>query len=237
MSVHEVRLVKKETVAKDTMAFFFEKPNGFKFKPGQYCDFILINPSETDSEGNVRSFTLASAPFENTLRIATRMRDTAFKRVLKDMEIGSVIKLDGPNGKLTLKQGSQPAIFITGGIGVTPVRSIVSQATHDKLNQQMYLFYSNKTVDSAVFLNDFFEYTKKNDCFHFIPTITGPIEKLGGAEIGRVNSDMIERYITDSTKPNYYVTGPKSMVVSIRKMLIESGINKHSILIEEFLGY
>jgi ferredoxin-NADP reductase len=89
----------------------------------------LINPSETDAEGNTRGFSLASAPYEDDLMLATRMRDTAFKRVLKTMALGAELTLDAPYGSFTLHNNAAiPAVFVTGGIGVTPVRSIVLQA-------------------------------------------------------------------------------------------------------------
>ena len=76
------KLLNRVEVAQDTMAFHFEKPAGFDFKPGQSADLTLMNPPETDSEGNTRTFSIASAPFEDHLMFATRMRDTAFKRSL-----------------------------------------------------------------------------------------------------------------------------------------------------------
>ena len=78
------KLKDRKEVAEGTMAFRFEKPSGWTFKAGQYLDMTLLDPSETDSEGNVRSFSIASAPHEETLMVATRMRDTAFKRVSED---------------------------------------------------------------------------------------------------------------------------------------------------------
>jgi ferredoxin-NADP reductase len=79
------------------MAFYFERPAGFHFVAGQSMDFTLINPPEADDEGNTRSFSIASAPYEEDLMIATRMRDTAFKRVLKNLAIGSEIQIEGPS--------------------------------------------------------------------------------------------------------------------------------------------
>lgn len=85
MPICKVKLKAREEIAAGTMAFHFEKPEGFVYKAGQFADYTLINPSETDAEGNTRGFSLASAPYEDDLMSATRMRDTAFKRVLKTM--------------------------------------------------------------------------------------------------------------------------------------------------------
>jgi ferredoxin-NADP reductase len=96
------KLKNREEVAEETIAFQFEKPSGWTFKAGQYLDMTLLDPPETDSEGNVRSFSIASGPHEETLLVATRMRDTAFKRVLRTMPLGTAVKVDGPSGDLTL---------------------------------------------------------------------------------------------------------------------------------------
>src|SRR6516164_9381603 len=114
------------------MAFQFEKAAGFDFTTGQSVDLTLLNPPETDSEGNIRTFSIASAPFEDQLMFATRMRDTAFKQSLKKMPFGTVVKMDSAMGSFTLhKNSAKPAVFLAGGIGVTPFSSIVRQADHD----------------------------------------------------------------------------------------------------------
>src|ERR1017187_7240778 len=87
------KLVSRQEVAERTIAFRFEKPTNWTFKAGQCLDMTLLDPSETDAEGNTRTFSIASAPHEETLMVATRMRDTAFKRVLKTMPLGSAVKI------------------------------------------------------------------------------------------------------------------------------------------------
>src|SRR5690242_20796310 len=112
-------------VAEATTAFYFEKPPGFEFKPGQSTDLTLVDPPETDSEGNVRTFSIASAPFEDHLMFATRMRDTAFKRSLKTVPLGTLVKMEPAMGSFTLhKNSAKPAVLLTGGIGITPFFSI-----------------------------------------------------------------------------------------------------------------
>jgi ferredoxin-NADP reductase len=94
MARYVSKLLNRVEVAQDTMAFHFEKPMGFDFKPGQSVDLTLMNPPETDPEGNTRTFSIASAPFENQLVFAPRMRDTAFKRSLKNIALGTAVKMD-----------------------------------------------------------------------------------------------------------------------------------------------
>ena len=118
---YESKLLSRVEVAEGTMAFHFEKPSQFDFKPGQSADVTLSSPPETDSEGNTRTFSIASSPFENHLMFATRMRDTAFKRSLKKVPLGTEVKIDSAMGSFTLhKNPARPAVFLAGGIGITP---------------------------------------------------------------------------------------------------------------------
>src|SRR6476661_5329338 len=119
-----IKLLSAREIANGTRSFEFEKPQGYTFKAGQATDWTLIDPVETDDEGNGRSFSLACAPAEPVLRLATRMRDTAFKRILGKMQPGYTISIDDPWGDFTLDaDDSKEAVFLCGGIGVTPFLS------------------------------------------------------------------------------------------------------------------
>jgi len=109
------KLLSRYEVAERTTAFRFEKPSNWTFKSGQYLDMTLPDPSEMDAEGNVRSFSIASAPHEDTLMVATRMRDTAFKRVLNTMPLSSAVKIEGPSGSLTLHNNVKRTGGVSGG--------------------------------------------------------------------------------------------------------------------------
>src|ERR1035441_10993024 len=95
------KLAYRQEIAEGTMAFHFEKPPGWTCEAGQAIDITLLAPSETDAEGNTRTFTIASAPYEKSVIMATRMRDTAFKRMLKVMPVGTAVQMEGPAGDLT----------------------------------------------------------------------------------------------------------------------------------------
>jgi ferredoxin-NADP reductase len=238
--IYKTILRRKEEIADGTMAFHFEKPGGFEFKAGQFGDFTLINPIETDAEGNTRGFSFASAPYEDTLMFATRMRDTAFKRTLKTMEVGTEVSMDAPYGSFTLHNNSRiPAVFLTGGIGVTPVRSIVQQAAHDNPPHKIFLFDSNRKPEDAAFLNALMGAEVKNPNYTFVGTMT-EMEKSGrkwNGETGYITKAMLEKYVGDLKLPIYYLAGPASMVTAIRKTLNESGIDDDNIKTEEFSGY
>lgn len=236
----QVALQKKESVAEGTMAFYFEKPPGASFRAGQHLNMTLIDPPETDAEGNGRSFSLASAPSEPYLEIATRMRDTAFKRVLKKMEIGSSVLIAPPHGSFTLHSDpSKPAVFLIGGIGITPVLSIIRDATEHNLPHKLVLFYSNRRPEDTAFLEELRALAEKNQNFTFVPTMTDTEKSalLWTGERGMISREMLAKYIPDFAAPIYYLSGPPGMVVAMRKMLADAGVNDDNIRTEEFSGY
>lgn len=172
--------------------------------------------------------------------MATRMRDTAFKRVLKTMKPGTELTLDAPYGSFTLHNNeSIPAVFLTGGIGVTPVRSIVLQAIHDNVPHQILVFYSNSRPEDAAFLDELMKSHATNPNYTFVGTMT-QMEKSSRewhGESGFISKAMLLKYIVDLTLPIYYIDGPPAMVTAMRKLLSEAGIDDDNILTEEFSGY
>jgi ferredoxin-NADP reductase len=234
------KLMDRKEVAEGTMSFRFEKPSGWIFKAGQYLDMTLLDPSETDSEGNVRSFSIASAPHEETLMVATRMRDTAFKRVLRTMPIGTPVRIEGPSGDLILQNDStRAAVFLAGGIGITPFRSIVHWAAKEKLPQRVFLFYSNRRPEDAAFLADLQSLEKDSPKYKLIASMT-EMEKSHqpwNGETGLINQEMLGRHLKGAASPIYYIAGPPAMVKGLQEMLRKARIKDDDIRVEEFAGY
>jgi ferredoxin-NADP reductase len=240
VATYKIKLKRRSEVASGTMAFHFEKPGGFTFEPGQCGDFTLINPPQNDAEGNKRSFSLASAPYEEDLFITTRMRDTAFKRSLKLIDLGTELGLEAPWGELTLHDDARiPAVFLTGGIGITPVRSIVLQATHDRLAHPIFAFYSNRTPNDAAFLDELTAAQESNPNFTLIATMTevesSKTEWRG--ETGYITEAMLKKHLPDLKRPIYYLSGPPEMVAAMQKLLKTAGVEESNIRAEEFSGY
>ena len=172
-SVYTAPLTSRHEIAESTMAFRFAKPADFQFRAGQSVDITLLNPPETDAEGNTRAFSIASAPFDGELMIATRMRDTAFKRVLRKANLPLKVKIEGPSGSFVLhRKAEKSAVFLAVGIGITPFLSIIREATHERASHQLYFFYSNRRPEDTAFLDLLSEAAKQNPKFHLIVTMT-----------------------------------------------------------------
>ncbi len=240
MPKYETTLTARETVAEGTMAFHFAKPAGFKFEAGQSMNVSLIDPPETDGKGNSRSFSLVSAPYETELVIATRMRDTAFKRVLKSMPAGGRVSLRGPAGKFTLDGAdARPAVFLAGGVGITPFVSMSRQAAHDRLARDIWLFYSNRRPEDAAFLDELAALPRRNPRYRFVGTMVemAKSSRPWTGETGFLDRAMLERHLKDLSASVYYTAGPPGLVEAMQKMLADAGVEDEAIRTDEFFGY
>jgi ferredoxin-NADP reductase len=234
------KLKNRQIVAENTTAFFFEKPAGFEFKAGQSLDLTLINPVRTDEKGNTRPFSIASAPGDADLMIATRMRDSAFKNVLAGAPFGLDVKIDGPFGDFTLhKNAGKPALFFAGGIGITPFFSIAADAARNRLPHQIYLFYSNRRPEDSPFLDALQRLAAENANFHLIATMTDMAKssRPWSGETGFIDDEMVRKHVADPSSGISYLAGPPAMVAAMRQMLVAAGADEDNIRTEEFSGY
>jgi ferredoxin-NADP reductase len=240
MADQKSKLIRREEVAEGTIAFHFEKPSGFAFKAGQSADLTLIDPPDTDAEGNTRTFSIASPPFENELVFTTRMRDTAFKRSLKNVPLATEVKIGSAAGSFTLhKNPAKPAVFLAGGIGITPFFSMVRQADHDRLPHKLYLFYANRRPEDAAFLGSLQTLETTNPNFRLICTMTemSKSKKEWKGETVLIDKEMLSRHLAVLQGPIYYIAGPPPMVAAMRQTLVSAGIEEDDIRAEDFAGY
>jgi ferredoxin-NADP reductase len=240
MASQTSKLIRREEVAEGTMAFYFEKPSGFNLKAGQSADVTLNAPPETDAEGNTRTFFIASSPFENKVMFTTRMRDTAFKRSLKNAALATEVKIGSAAGSFTLHRNqAKPAVFLAGGIGITPFLSIVRQADHDRLPHKLYLLYSNRRPEDAAFLDTLQALETTNPNFRLICTMTemSKSKEEWNGETVLIDKEMLCRHLAGLQGPIYYIAGPPPMVTAMRQTLLSAGIEEDDVRAEEFAGY
>ena len=220
MAEYEMTLVDRQRIARDTMAFWFDT-NGvtFGFRAGQHADFVLTH-SCIECEGDKsRTFSLASSPHDKRpVMIAMRMRKTAFKSALKSA-------------------AHRPAVFLAGGIGIAPIRSILQQATQERLPHKLYLFYSNREADDAAFIEELESLAAQNQNFTFVPTVTGHRTIAWPYEKGHINREMLTRYLFGLKGPIYYIAGPSGMVSAMTDLLNASGVSEDDMRTEEFGDY
>lgn len=222
------------------MAFRFAKPADWSYRAGQYVDITLRDPLETDAEGNTRGFSISSAPREDVIMITTRLRDTAFKRVLQQLPLGTRVKIEGPFGDLRLHHADRPAVLLAGGIGITPFRSILVETIGGgSLPYRVVLFHANRRPEDASFADEFRALARTDPNLTFVPTMTamaGSTQPWGG-EQGHIDAAMLRRHLAGVAHPIHYIAGPPGMVQALRTMLVGSGVDEDDIRTEEFTGY
>lgn len=237
MPIYTLTLLNKQEIAPNVQVFTFEKPAGFTFKPGQYGGFTLLNPSETDAGSITRRFSLLNAPEDDYLSFATRIQTSAYKKVLNNLTAGDPIKFAGPAGNFVLHEdAATPAIFIAGGIGVTPFYSMLKSSAAAASTRQFTLFYGNRSTSSAILLNELDNFKNSLPHFQLIPVLTQAESDWQG-ETGYITHTLLKKYLPDINTPIYYVCGSPAMVIAIRELLAEMGIAEDHIKVEDFPGY
>lgn len=238
MPIHKLKLIDRQEVARGTIVFIFEKPEGLTFTPGQYAGFTLINPTETDAAGITRRFSLLHTPDENYISFATRIQSSAYKRVLNSLPTGSEIKFAGPTGNFVLHDDlSVPAVFIAGGIGITPFYCMIKHATRHNIARDMILFYGNNTPTDAAFISELQEMQQQNPRFKMVATMANVNGGDWNGETGFITHTMIKKHISDINAPMYYICGSPAMVTTLQETLAEMGIDEDRIKVEDFPGY
>jgi len=237
----EVKLVKKEEVAFDTLAFSFSRPPDFSYEPGQHIEVMLIDPVETDELGNKRDFSLASAPYEQELLVVARIRESAFKRTLSQLSEGTPVMIAGPLGSSFRlhTDTTRPAVFIAGGIGIAAFLGMVKHVLHEKLPYKMVLLYSNRRPEDTAYLSYLQDLASAYVQFKCMLTMTRMKQSTApwsGAE-GYISKEMILSNIENEHTAVFYIAGPPAMVQSIDSLLLSMGIPRENIRTEEFEGY
>ena len=237
---YQMTLVDRQRIARGTMTFWFDT-NGsdFDFRAGQHADFAFLHPSVGDESDNLRTFSLANSPHDKGLvMIAMRMRETGFKTGLMSAALGTKFRVSRPRGSFTLhKDFARPAVFLAGGIGITPVRSILDWAVQERMPHKLYLFYSNREAVDAAFLEELEALTMQNPRFTLIPTITRLTYSAWRYEVGHINPQLLSRYLTGLNRPVFYIAGPSGMVTAMTDLLRSLDVSDDDVRTEEFGDY
>lgn len=238
----KLKLIEKRKEAQGTKSFFFEPQKDFDYLPGQYFYITVPKLKYKDSRGATRHFTLSSSPTEEKIiRITTRVRkDSGYKQTLDELKIGTEIEGEGPEGTFVLDEKEKgPHVFIAGGIGITPFRSMIKYAIDKNTSTEIHLIYSNSLPEQITFRKELENWAKKSDNIKIDMTVTKPEEskeKWNGLA-GRIDEKMIKSQIPNLKSQTFWICGPPAMVDAMEKIMGELDLSASRVRSEKFSGY
>ncbi len=238
-----LQLVKKKRVARNAIDFVFVplhklRSSALAFVPGQYMEWTLAHPS-ADSRGSRRYFTLASSPTEKEIRIGVKFSPdgSSYKHALQQLHVGDSILASHVAGEFTLpKKTNQPLVFIAGGIGITPFRSMVKYMLDTGEQRSISLIAAYKRADEIVYA-DVFAQAQNSLGMRTIYTLTDePQDSSWAGERGAINERLIRAAVDGINESLFYISGPHALVQSIRALLITMGVKRRHIKTDFFPG-
>lgn len=239
------KLIEVRNETKDIKSFFWEPDKNITFEPGQYFYYTLPKLKFKDPRGPTRDFTVSSSPTEGKLlRFTTRIRqESGFKKTLNEMKPGKFIEAEGPNGSFILDDNAsaQNQIFLAGGIGITPFRSLIKYNIDKNLGIPIHLIYSNSVPDDIAFKEELESWSTQNEYIKLSLFVSHPEEsktKWTGLT-GRIDSDIVNNLVPNSSLLNsiYWISGPNVFVNAIEEILEGLNIPAENIKTDKFSGY
>ncbi len=235
----EQTLTLKETreVADETRLFIFDKPANFNFKAGQYVVIFLSHLAAEDTRGPHRTFSLSSAPYEDEIHFTMRGGESGFKKTFWQMKPGDQIKITQPVGHFVLpEEGDKEIVFLVGGIGITPVWSMLKQAAHDGDNRPMTLFYSNRFEKDVAFEKEIKALPLPHLRYVTVLSKSETPCQVVSDERGYICLPMLEKYLENISDKLYYIVGSPEFIIVMEEILTGIGVAKENIKKDPFTG-
>jgi ferredoxin-NADP reductase len=232
------RIKEKREVAKGTLLVIFDLlGQDVDFEPGQYFWVELLDPPYDDEKGPRRHITVVTSPTERgVLGLCTRLRDSAFKRSLAELEVGAEVEVEHPKGDYHLPEDTEQSyVFLAGGIGITVFRCMLRYIADTGKPYEVTLVYSNRDRESTAFLDELKEIEQTLPGFRLVVTMTDDREWEG--ETRRIDAEMLRSHLGELGSFTYLVAGPPAMVEGVAGQLSEAGVPEEQVLPSRFSGY
>ncbi len=224
----KVTFIKKIKETENIFSFVFKPEERVTWKAGQYI-FLKILHSKPDDRGEKRHFTISSAPYEENIFITTKFdfkNGSSFKKAMISLKEGSYIETSDPEGDFIIKEPDAKYVFIAGGIGITPYRSILLDMGRKRNKVDTILLYFCKSRETI--FSDIFNSMEKKYGWLKVHYINEP---------HHINEDIIKEKVYDFNKRNFFVSGPFNMVKAAEDVLSNLNVAKNSITKDYFPGY
>jgi glycine betaine catabolism B len=234
----KLTLLRVEKVAAGCYEFVFRSSRPLAFKAGQYLDWTIA-VAAPDNRGNRRPFTIASAPSSDEIHLGVKFykNPSAFKKTLLEMKAGDTLYGSQLAGEFTLpRDTSEKLVFIAGGIGVTPFRSMLQEMINRRESRPVVMFYGNNTAQEIAYV-DVFDRAERELGIKTVYTVADSAAASSNMHQGFVDTALIQREVPDFRDRTFYISGPRSMVVKFEQVLKDLGISRSRIKVDFFPGF
>lgn len=235
-----LQLKSKVLLAPQMYEFVFDKLQPFTFLPGQYLEWT-IPEKKADIRGNRRYFTIASSPTEKTLKIGVKLAgntSSSFKKMLQTLSSERVVASQLSGDFVLPKESEQKLVFIAGGIGITPFRSMMQYLIDTNEKRDIILFYACSRQDEFVY-KEIFSKAQQRIGLKVVYVVTKKDQASSEwkGECGYISSELLKKYVFDLDQRKFYLSGPNAMVEGYKKLLITMGIQRKKIITDYFPGF
>ncbi len=234
-----VRLKERRLETAEVISFIFDLGGQpFEYRPGQYVFCELDELDFPDERGNRRHFTISSSPTEKDIvMFTTRIRGSGFKETLRQAPVGYEINIGTPLGYFVVPEKEAPhCVFIAGGIGVTPYRSILRYALDVKEPIDAVMLYFNHSSADIIFRQELEEIAQQMSTFALVNVLSDPEPGWKG-EKGRLNEALLEKWVPDLNQRLFWISGPPPMVKAYKELVKQTGVGDEAIRTDSFAGY
>ena len=233
------QIKEKTEVARGTLLVTFDLlGEEVEFRAGQYFFVTLPEAGHQDDKGLRRHISVVTSPNERgVLGLATRLRDSAFKRTLQELPVGAEVDVEPPKGDFLLPEdSSRPLVFVAGGIGITVFRCMLLYIRENRLPHRVTLLYSNRDEESTAFLGELRSLEEELENFRLILTMTG--DPAWEGERRTIDAVLLREYFGDDLGLfTFLVAGPPPMAEAVQGVLQEAGVREEHLLTDRFSGY
>ncbi len=224
--IRKFKVVKNDCPTNELCRVWLAPDDGevmFRFKAGQ---FVMVH--ELDEKGEsvyVRSYSIASAPLESQDAIELGIKSQGrLSSMLFDAKPGDVFGVQGPFGMFSVPSDKR-VVFFSGGVGITPFRSMIRDELLGKLDKQLILFYSGRTLKDLIYHQEFLDLAKVNENFTYVPILTRESLDDWQGETGRFDAVMVKKYLTELSNVGYLMCGPVEMMDKVKEILETNGVD------------
>ena len=230
-------VAEKREVAKGTLFVRFAVEDYPDYRPGAYFWVELPDRGHSDEKGLRRHISLATSPTEQgAVGLATRLRDTAFKQTLAELEVGDEVQVEEPKGSFLLPEDtSEEYVFVAGGIGITVFRSMLRFIADEQLPYRVTLVYSNRDRESTAFLDEVEELERRIDGLRVVLTMTD--EPGWEGETRHLDADVLGELLGGLEGKTFLIAGPPAMTEAVADSLLGAGLPEERVLASKFSGY